>query len=79
MQELNGTNSLTMGRRLSLWLLFYRPPLTDFLGWSGEKAKTPAPQPEKILQQMCDLRKSAPISRSNADVTKRRWMAKDKG
>jgi hypothetical protein len=80
MQKLDRIHLLTAGRRLGAWLAF----LLCFLlltssGWSAEKAKlevpppakpeAAAPQPEKILQQACDLLKSAKQFSFKAEVT----------
>jgi hypothetical protein len=70
MQKLNRIYLPAMGRRLGAWLAFLLCLLLlTSSGWSAEKAKpvvpppaqrgAPEPQPEKILQQACDLLKSA--------------------
>jgi len=69
-----------MGRRLSAWLAFLLClSLLTSSGWSAEKGKpkapppakqkATAPQPEKILQQACDLLKSAENFSFKAEVT----------
>jgi hypothetical protein len=69
-----------MGRRLGAWLAFLLCLLLlTSSGWSAEKAKpgvpppaepeAAAPQPEKILQQACDLLKSAQQFSFKAEVT----------
>ena len=80
MQKLDRIHLLTAGRRLGAWLAFLLCLLLlTSSGWSAEKAKPeapppaktedPAPQPEKILQQACDLLKSAQQFSFKAEVT----------
>jgi hypothetical protein len=80
MQQLHRIHCLTLGRRLGAWLAFLLCLLLlSSPGWSAEKAKpvvpppaqrgAPEPQPEKILQQACDLLKSAPRFSFKAEVT----------
>ncbi len=85
MQKLN--RLLTMGRRFGAGLAFLLCLLLlTSLGWSAEEAKPAAPpaakpaapatpQPEKILQQACDLLKSAKQFSFKAEVTDDRVYA----
>jgi hypothetical protein len=80
MPKLNRIHLLTLGRRFGAWLAFLLCLLLlTSSGWSAEKAKpevpppakqeAPGPQPEKILQQACDLLKSAQKFSFKAECT----------
>lgn len=81
MQRSTGIHLLPMGRRFGAWLAFLACLLLlTSSGWSAEKGKPEAPpppakpeaatpQPEKILQQACDLLKSAQKFSFKAEVT----------
>jgi hypothetical protein len=80
MEKFNRLHLLTLGRRLGAWLAFLLCLLLlTSSGWSAEKAKpepprpakaeAAAPQPKKILEQACDLLKSARQFSFKAEVT----------
>jgi hypothetical protein len=79
MPESNRLHLAIPGRRLGAGLAFLLCLLLTSPGWGADEAKAPAaspaqaaaatPQPEKILQQACDLLKSAQQFSFKAEVT----------